>query len=411
MAPRATKLEDSRLLIGKDQAREYQLANELVGRLYVLLRNTRTHDRNNRAVVANAQTALAKINGLLDISGKVAFDIVGDSLFLNGIRLRPDFSNFQAFKAIVGHAKERFIRSFSFDDSVDEDDIVAFVSILAAVDPEEDDPYAEIVGRMEAEGIAGIETGHVEEKPARPGKRKGTAPDPPQGVVNVFASALYFVGKSIDEGIAETGITPRKMKRVVQLVVDSILANEEEMLPLTSLRGHAGYTHQHSLNVCIYSVMLAHRLGLPRELLREIGVAALFHDNGKADVPAEVFDKDGPLTAGELEAKQDHTSGGVKALSHFKQADRTIIRAMLVAYLHHLDMDGAGYPRTRRRIEPDAVSRIVRIADIYDVLTSPRSDSIRPLSKAEALRVVLSNAGTQLDPTLARAFAHVMTRS
>ncbi len=410
MSPQATKHEGSRLLIGKDQAREYQLANELVGRLYVLLRNTRTHDRNNRAVVTNAQTALARINSLLDISGKVSFDIVGDSLFLNGIRLRPDFSNFQAFKSIVTHGKERFIRSFSFDDTVDEDDVVAFTSILAAVDPEEDDPFAYIAERMAAEGIAGIEIGRVENKRSRPGRRGGKVPDPAETVVGAFASALYFVGKSIDEGIADTGVTPRKMKRVVQLVVDSILASEEEMLALTSLKGHAGHTHQHSLNVCIYSVMLAHRLGLPKILLREIGVAALFHDNGKVEVPADVQGKGGPLTAAELEAVRDHTSGGVKALSHFKEADRTILRAMLVAYLHHLDVDGSGYPQTRRKIEPDAVSRIVRIADIYDVLTSPRAENLRAFTREEALTAILANAGDQLDPTLARAFAHVMTR-
>ena len=411
MPPPATKTEDTKLLIGKDQSREYQLANELVGRFYVLLRNTRTHDRNNRAVVANAQTAMAKINGLLDISGKVSFDIVGDSLFLNGIRLRPDFSNFQAFKSVVNQARERFIRSFSFDDSIDEDDLIAFASILATVDPEEDDPYCEVLERMQAEGITGIEIGHIEERVQSARKRKGGAPDPAQAVVNAFASALYFVGRSIDEGIAEAGVTPRKMKRVVQLVVDNVLAHEEEMLTTTSLRGHAGYIHQHSLNVCIYSVMLAHRLGLPKNLLREIGVAALFHDNGKTDVPPEILDKGGPLTAEELEAKQDHTSGGVRALSHFKEADRTIVRAMLVAYLHHLNIDGTGYPETNRKIEPDTVSRIVRIADIYDVLTSPRSPGLKPFTREEALTAILSNAGGRLDRTLARAFAHVIDRS
>jgi HD-GYP domain-containing protein (c-di-GMP phosphodiesterase class II) len=188
------------------------------------------------------------------------------------------------------------------------------------------------------------------------------------------------------------------------------MANDEEMLSLTALRGHAGYTHQHSLNVCIYSVMLANRLGLPKNLLREIGVAALFHDNGKVDVPAEVHDKDGPLSAAELEAKHDHTAGGVRALSHFKEADRTILRAMLVAYLHHLNIDGSGYPQTKRRIEPDAVSRIVRIADIYDVLTSPRSAVLKAFTREKALTAILSNTEGRLDPTLARAFAHVMTR-
>jgi HD-GYP domain-containing protein (c-di-GMP phosphodiesterase class II) len=411
MVPESTKFEDSKILIGKDKTREDQLANELIGKLYVLLRNTRIHDRNNRAVVANAQAALSKINGLLDISGKASFDIVGDSLFLNGIRLRADFSNFQAFKSIVDFARQRFIRSFGFDDTVDEDDIIAFTSIIAAVDPDEDDPYCEVIDRMEAEGITGIEIGHVEDKRSSPGRRKADSSDTRGDVVDSFASALYFVGRSIDGGIAEAGVTPRKMKRVVQLVVDSVLGHEEEMLSLTSLRGHAGHAHQHSLNVCIYSVVLANRLGLPKNVLRETGVAALFHDSGKAEVPAELLDKDSPLTPAELKTKEEHTSGGVKALSHFKEVDRTILRAMQVAYLHHRGMDGSGYPKTRRKIEPDTISRIVRVADTYDCLTAPRSPSLKPFSREQALGVLLANAGRQLDPTLVRAFCHVMTKT
>jgi hypothetical protein len=410
MSPEATRLEESRLLIGKDQAREYQLANELIGRLYVLLRNTRVHDRNNRAVVANGEAAISKIYGLLDISGKVSFDIVGDSLFLNGIRLRPDFSNFQAFKGIVTHMKEHFVRSFSFDDSVDENDIVAFTSILSAVDPDEDDPYAEVVERIGAEGITGIEIGHVDERGSCPARRGGNASGGAQGPLKAFTSALYFIGKTIDSGITDTGVTPRKMKRVVQLVVDSVLADEEEMLSLAAARCPGGHSHRHALGVCVYSVLLAHRLGLPKNLLREIGVAALFHDNGKVDLPQEVFEKDGPLTDEENKVRQGHTSGGVEALTHFKEADRTVLRAMLAAYMHHLNLDGSGFPETRREMKPDTVSRIVRIADIYDVLTAPRSGSLKPFTKQEAVAVILHNAGGRLDPTLARAFACVMKR-
>lgn len=411
MSSEGIGMADSRLLIGKGKKGEYQTANDLIARLYVLLRNMRTHDRNSSAVVADAQTALAKINGLLDICGKVCFDIVGDSLFLNGIRLRPDVSNFQAFRSVVNHASERSVRSFSFEDSVDEDDVIAFASVLSAVDPAEDGSYAEIVERMAAEGISGIEIGQAEERRPPPGRHTGGPFDSVQNAVKAFASALYFVGKSIDEGIAGAGVTPRKMKRVVQLVTDRLLANEKEILPLTSLKGHARSAHRHSLNVCIYSVMLGHRLGLPKHLLREVGVAALFHDNGKVDVPAELNDKEGRLTEAELMASWDHTSGGVKALSHFKGADRTVLRAMQVAYLHHLDIDGSGYPQTRRRIDLDAVSKIVRVADIYDALTSPRSADLKPFTKEEALGVILSNAGRRLDQTLARAFAHMMTRT
>ncbi len=400
MSPRVTGSDEPKLLIGEAQTKEYRLANELVGRLNVLLRNVRTHGRNNRAVAGNAETALSKINGLLDTSGKVTFDIVGKSLFLNGIRLTPDFANFQAFKGVVSHVKDRSIRSFSFDDSVDEDDLIAFASILASVDPDEEDPYAEVVERMEAEGVAGIEISRVEAEASLPSRRRSDATGGAAAAAYAAASSLYFIGKVFEKGIADAGVTPRKMKRVVQLVVDAVLADGEDMLSLTPVKAPGARLERHSLNVCIYSLILAHRLGLPKHLLREVGVAALFHDCGRTDAPA----------GAEGGAAHDHTWRGVKELTHFKEADRTILRAMLVAYLHHLNIDASGYPRTGRRIEPDAVSRIVRIADVYDTLTSPPSPDLPPSTSRDALATILSNAGERLDPAAAGTFAHAVAR-
>jgi HD-GYP domain-containing protein (c-di-GMP phosphodiesterase class II) len=98
----------------------------------------------------------------------------------------------------------------------------------------------------------------------------------------------------------------------------------------------------------------------------------------------------------------------VKVLTYLKRLDNTILRSMIVAFCHHLNMDRSGYPQTQRTIRPDAISRIVRIADIYDALTSARSYRMKPFSSSEALGVIAEKAGKELDPVLCSIFAEVV---
>ena len=99
---------------------------------------------------------------------------------------------------------------------------------------------------------------------------------------------------------------------------------------------------------------------------------------------------------------------GVKVLTYLKKMDRTILRAMVVAFCHHLNMDRSGYPQTPSTVMPDVFSRVVRIADIYDALTSARSYRMKPFSRAEALAIITEKAGKELDPTLCAVFADVV---
>ena len=150
------------------------------------------------------------------------------------------------------------------------------------------------------------------------------------------------------------------------------------------------------------------RLGLPRQALCDIGIAALFHDVGKTEVPREILNKIDNLTDDDWKQIQEHTLSGVKMLTYLKKLDRTILRSMIVAFCHHLNVDRTGYPETSRPIKPDAFSRIVRIADIYDALTSARSYRMKAFSTSKALEIIAAKAGEQLDPTLCAIFADVI---
>jgi HD-GYP domain-containing protein (c-di-GMP phosphodiesterase class II) len=396
------------LALSTEELKQYQLAREFLGRFYVLMRLARSHDRYNSAVADAAEALHGITNELLDEAQVVRFDVAEACVFFNRTRLRASLSGFNTLKYFADEMTARGINSISFDEIAEVDDFLSFGMVFARLDLQHEDPYAELDRLMSLEGIAGIEI--------RPLKGLGEDSDGDEGfsgptkeeAKRSFFSALHIVRQAVKDGISRGKVNPRKVKRVVESVVDSILSDEESMLALTAIRDYDEYTYHHSFNVCIYSIALGNRLGLPRQALCDIGIAALFHDLGKTDVPREILNKNGNLTDEDWKVMQEHTLSGVKMLTYLKKLDRTILRSMIVAFCHHLNMDRTGYPETARPIRPDAFSRIVRIADIYDALTSARSYRMKPFSTEKALGVIADKAGEQLDPTLSTIFADVV---
>ena len=385
----------------------FRLAKEALGRLYVLVRTARSYDRSNFAMLESAQALHAIIGELLNDQDGVRFDVVNDCVFFNRIRMRAKVSGFNTMRYFVEETKRRGVRSVVFDETAEIDDLVSFAMVFAQIDPTLADPFQELNRQMELEGIAGIEVKPIKKSVEETLHEVRQLPTKEEAKRSFF-SALHVVKEAVREGVTKGKVNPRKVKRVVESVVDSILSDEESMMALTAIKDYDEYTYHHSFNVCIYSIALGNRLGLPRQALCEIGIAALFHDVGKTDVPRDVLNKIENLSDEDWQTIQEHTMSGVKVLTYLKKMDRTILRAMVVAFCHHLNLDRSGYPQTQSTVKPDAFSRMVRIADVYDALTSARSYRMKPFSRSEALDVIVGKAGKEFDPTLCAIFADVV---
>ena len=398
--------EPQNMTVGEKELKQYQLAREFLGRFYVLVRLARTHDRYNEAVADSAEALWTITQDLIDEAGSVRFDIVNECVFFNRTRLRANLSGFNTLKYFVDEMTSRGGKTMLLDEVAEVDDFLSFGMVFARIDTSHEDPFSELERLMNLEGIAGIFV--------RPPRRDddedyGSLSGPTkEDAKRSFFSALHIVKEAVKDGVSRGKVNPRKVKRIVESVVDSILSDEDSMLALTSIKDYDEYTYHHSFNVCIYSIALGNRLGLPRQALCDIGIAALFHDLGKTDVPQEILNKIDNLTDDDWKTIQEHTLSGVKVLTYLKKLDKTILRSMIVAFCHHLNMDRSGYPQTARTIMPDAFSRIVRIADIYDALTSARSYRMKPFTSSEALAIIAEKAGRELDSTLCVVFADVV---
>lgn len=159
------------------------------------------------------------------------------------------------------------------------------------------------------------------------------------------------------------------IKRLMHDTVDGVLRNPDAYVCLTQLKQRDEYTAQHSINVSVLALTLARHLGLNRDDMETLGVAALLHDIGKIKTPLEVLNKPDRLTSDEFDIMKQHPLIGRQMLENRYQLPSHIAD---VAFSHHERISGEGYPRGLKTDEISVFSKMVAIVDVYDAITSDR---------------------------------------
>jgi HD-GYP domain-containing protein (c-di-GMP phosphodiesterase class II) len=149
-------------------------------------------------------------------------------------------------------------------------------------------------------------------------------------------------------------------------------------------------------------------LGLTKLQLYDLGLAALFHDIGKSRVPVEVLNKASNLTDNDWRWLASHPWLGVLALFHMRGQADLPFRAMVVAYEHHMKYDLTGYPKSIRPREQGIFSRIVAVADGFDAATTRRAYQTVPLSPAAVLAGMRDNPRRGMDPVIVKGFINLL---
>jgi putative nucleotidyltransferase with HDIG domain len=191
---------------------------------------------------------------------------------------------------------------------------------------------------------------------------------------------------------------------VVRSLSVAMHGDRSMLIPLLQLKQFDEYTTTHALNVSVLSMALTEFLKLPVRDVRTFGIAGLLHDIGKVSIPREILVKPGKLTPEEREIINSHTVEGARII--IRTQDQLDLAAV-VAYEHHIMIDGGGYPVMRYRRDCHYASRIVHVCDVYDALRTKRP--YRDAWEAErVLSYITERAGTEFDATIADAFVRMM---
>ncbi|MGH7617573.1 MAG: HD domain-containing phosphohydrolase [Gemmatimonadaceae bacterium] len=374
---------------------------QLIFTTYGALRAVKLYPVENAAV----QKALAELTHqtreLLGSEGELELRMSGEFIFVNQTRLRLDLDNFASFSHLLSLFRASGVGAVTISEGVGPKDWLIFLSLLQT--PGSDDPHErldQLNEKLASAGVAVFSLG----APTEQGGSKEKAKERAKRTYAESVAATRDLMSSVRMGGSPN---IKKIKRVVQGIVDQILNEETSLIGLTTIRDYDEYTFTHSVNVCIFSVALGKRLGLNKVQLYDLGLAALFHDIGKSRVPQSILNKTGGLTDEEWRLIASHPWLGTLALFQVRGAAELPYRAMIVAHEHHMKRDLTGYPRPIRPRQLSVFSKIVAIADGFDAATSRRAYQTVPFTPAQVMLEMRDNPRRGMDPVIVKAFINL----
>jgi putative nucleotidyltransferase with HDIG domain len=162
-------------------------------------------------------------------------------------------------------------------------------------------------------------------------------------------------------------------------------------------------TARHSAAVARYSRAIAQRAGYSRREEELVHISALLHDIGKFILPDRILKANVPLTDEDWMLIKRHPQQGARVVSALDGYGP--VAEIILA--HHERIDGKGYPRGLSGDEIPELSRIISVADTYDVMTA--RDSYRtPMSSHDAIVELRRVAGKQLDARFVEVFIELL---
>jgi len=217
------------------------------------------------------------------------------------------------------------------------------------------------------------------------------------------ASAVQWIHRELSAG---SELHLQEAEAVVRSLSLAMHSDRQLIMPLVALRTFDEYTTTHALNVSVLSMALAEFMNLGAREIRVFGVAGLLHDIGKITIPDEVLNKPGKLSPEEWQLMSRHPVAGAQILL---DDPHDLDLAAIVAYEHHVMVDGGGYPSLRDRRPCHHASLMVHVCDVYDALRTNRPYR-GAWPAAKVLNYIRERAGSEFDEDVARGFCEMMER-
>ncbi|MEE9405583.1 MAG: HD domain-containing phosphohydrolase [Algisphaera sp.] len=360
-------------------------------------------------VTSQITRATALINALLTKRSSVSFMAFDDRVIFDDQRL-PSGANLAS--GLIARLRRRGVECVTFEAGLTESELLQWLSHFDkdALNTHEPPAHTDHIQMGYLDGVQ-VDTEHTDSAKST----EAQAPD--QNFFDLDADCsdvgvnLMEPGSAVEQLWGDPGDTTN-LEGITALVEDislSVRGAAGALLPLASLKHHDEYTSVHTINVAMMSTALAQQVGLANNFVHDIAVGAVLHDLGKREISPAILNKAGKLTDAEFNAIKHHPAAGARSLLEMSNVPEI---AVLIAYEHHMNLDGSGYPGLgKSKQTPHLCSQIVQIADVYDALRTHRPYR-RAMSLDQTAKIMNQGAGTEYDADLLQLFFdHVAART
>jgi PAS domain S-box-containing protein/putative nucleotidyltransferase with HDIG domain len=170
-----------------------------------------------------------------------------------------------------------------------------------------------------------------------------------------------------------------RSQRILEETVVALAATAERRDP---------YTAGHQRRVAQLACAIAAELGLDKEIIEGVRMAAIIHDVGKVYVPSEILSKPSKLTDLEMSIIKTHPQIGYEILEPVEFP----WPVALIVLQHHERLDGSGYPLGISGNDILYEAKILAIADVVEAMASHRPYRAA-IGVTEALKEIVQNKG------------------
>ncbi len=216
----------------------------------------------------------------------------------------------------------------------------------------------------------------------------------------IYKDAISAIKTVMEEVNKCTEIKVSIVTETVASIIDTIYNDLSAFITITGLRDKDNYTFLHSVDVCIFSIIIGKKLSFSKDELLSLGTGALLHDIGKTKINDSILLKSGRLNNDEFSIIKKHSIYGYEIIREKTNLNNRIATTVLH---HHEKWDGSGYPLGIEGKYIQSHARIITIADIYDALTADRVYRKRFLPH-QAAEYIIGNSNRLLDPDLVKVF-------
>ena len=252
-----------------------------------LFRTIRLYDRPNDTTLAQCKKICEASLAILETDGEVELTVRHDSLFINGLRIRETALGASSCHQMIDLLRTARVGAFSVQDEVEPTEVELFARLLRDM-AEGRGSSSDLTRELVVRGVS-----HMRIQPAA--EDEGL---PEELSAEAVAKRVYLRSIDVVKGVfhelrSADRISARKVKRVVQGMIDSLESDPSALMNLTRLKNYDEYTFNHSVNVSVLAIALARHVGLDRQQLYSIGQAGMLHDLGKLVIPKEILNKAG----------------------------------------------------------------------------------------------------------------------
>ena len=217
-----------------------------------------------------------------------------------------------------------------------------------------------------------------------------------------FARATQACVQAMGCVSTQPDVARTKSQAIVSEIVDQMIGDGESMIHLLS-DGSGERAALHPVNVTVISLLLGKAMMLSEPQMQVLGLAALWHDVGKAQLPERVRWRDPSFTVMEDKVHQEHVALSVAA------AQRMGLSATVQQGIaqHHEMVDGSGFPLGLRGDGMSLPARILALVNRYDNLCNSANPNLA-LTPHEALALIFAQNRTRFDGASLNAFIRLM---